>query len=290
MKRIVLLVATNLLIILGFSLVLSIFNVAPYLSQTGLNYSALFVTCILFGFTGSFISLLLSKTIAKWSMGVTIIKQPKDATEKWLLDLIYTYSQQMGIKMPEFGVYHGEPNAFATGPSKNNALIAVSDGLVNNMNQEQIAAVIAHELAHVANGDMVTMTLIQGMVNTFTMFLSRVISFVIDRVILRNEREGMAYFALVFVFDILFGLLGSMVVMWYSRQREFRADAGSAYVMRTPQPMINALTQLQRLNTESTLVPSMQAMGIQGNKKFLGLFASHPTIEERIAYLETLKK
>ena len=289
MKRVLLLVLTNILIMASISIILALMGGGSYLSSSGLNYGSLLLTCVIFGFTGSFISLLLSKTIAKWTMGVQIIKQPRNQNEKWLLDLVYTYSQQMGIKMPEFGIFHGEPNAFATGPTKNNALIAVSDGLLSSMNQEQIAAVVCHELAHVANGDMVTLTLIQGMVNSFTMFLSRVISFAIDRVILKNEREGLAYYVLVFVFDILFGILGSIVVMWYSRQREYRADAGSASAMQTPQPMINALKTLNAFKNGTTLAPSMQAMGIREGKKFLNMFSTHPSIEQRIAHLESLK-
>lgn len=281
---------TNLLIMIMIGILLSVFGVNHYVSQSGLNITALLIYCSILGFSGSIVSLLLSKQMAKWTMGVHIIKQPANEKQKWLLDLIYTYSQNFGMRMPEFGVFEGPANAFATGYSKNNALVAVSTGLLNNMNEEEIAAVINHELAHVANGDMVTLTLVQGMVNTFTLFLSRLISYGIDRVILKNERNGLSYYILTLVFDILFGILGSLVVMWYSRKREYEADAGSAVIMGTPQPMINALKRLQAISSESTLTPSMQAMGICNSRKWMGLFSTHPSLQSRINALESLKK
>ena len=231
MKRILLFLATNLAVLLVMSIVLSLLGVNRYLYGTGLDLGNLLAFALVVGFTGSIFSLLISKPMAKWSTGAHVITNPSNATERWLLDTVRKLSTEAGITMPEVAIYEGEPNAFATGAFKNSALVAVSTGLLQNMNHEEVEAVLGHEIAHVSNGDMVTLTLIQGVVNTFVIFLARVVGFFVDNLLSRNSDSGGrggGYFITVIVCEILFGLLASIIVAWVSRYREFRADAGSA--------------------------------------------------------------
>jgi heat shock protein HtpX len=239
------------------------------------------------GFGGSFISLLISKPIAKWSAGVQLIGQPQSADEQWLLDTVRKFANQAQIGMPEVGIFEGEPNAFATGAFKNSALVAVSTGLLQGMTREEVEAVIGHEVAHIANGDMVTMALIQGVMNTFVVFISRLVGYAVDSFLRRNDEEntgpGIGYFVTTIVMDIVLGFLAAIVVAWFSRQREFRADAGAAQLMGHKQPMINALARLGGMQA-GELPKSMAAMGIAGG---IGqLFSTHPPLEERIAALQ----
>lgn len=286
MKRIFLFVLTNLAVVVVLGIVASLLGVNRYLTANGLNLGALLGFALVMGFGGAIISLLLSKTIAKWSAGVTIIDGTGSADEAWIVNTVRKFAEQAGIGMPEVGIFQGEPNAFATGAFKNNALVAVSTGLLQGMTREEVEAVIGHEVAHIANGDMVTMTLIQGVMNTFVVFLSRVIGYVVDGWLSRGEQRsgpGIGYFITTIVLDILFGFLAAIIVAWFSRQREFRADAGAAQLMGRRQPMINALARLGGM-VPGELPKSMQAMGItSGVGK---LFSTHPPIEERIAALQ----
>jgi len=287
MKRIVLFVLTNLAIVLVLGLVSSLLGVDKFLTANGLNLGALLGFALLMGFGGSFISLLISKPIAKWSAGVQLIGQPQSADEQWLLDTVRKFANQAQIGMPEVGIFEGEPNAFATGAFKNSALVAVSTGLLQGMTREEVEAVIGHEVAHIANGDMVTMALIQGVMNTFVVFISRVVGYAVDSFLRRNDEEntgpGIGYFVTTIVMDIVLGFLAAIVVAWFSRQREFRADAGAAQLMGHKQPMINALARLGGMKA-GELPKSMAAMGIAGG---IGqLFSTHPPLEERIAALQ----
>ena len=286
MKRVILLLATNIAVMLVLSIAASLLGVNRYLHAGGLNLGSLLMFAALMGFGGAFTSLMLSKTMAKWSTGARVITQPSSQTERWLLDTVGRLAQRAGLPMPEVAIYEGDPNAFATGPSKNNALVAVSTGLLYNMNEKEVEAVLAHEMSHVANGDMVTLTLIQGVVNTFVVFLSRVVGFFVDGMLRKGDGEsrgpGIGYMVTVFVCDLLFGILASMIVMYFSRQREFRADAGAARLLGTPQPMIAALQRLGGLSPEP-LPQNMASSGIAGGTG--ALFASHPSMEERIAAL-----
>jgi len=287
MKRIVLFVLTNLAIVLVLGVVSSLLGVDKFLSANGLNLGALLGFALLMGFGGSFISLLISKPIAKWSAGVQLIGQPQSADEQWLLDTVRKFANQAQIGMPEVGIFEGEPNAFATGAFKNSALVAVSTGLLQGMTREEVEAVIGHEVAHIANGDMVTMALIQGVMNTFVVFISRVVGYAVDSFLRRNDEEntgpGIGYFVTTIVMDIVLGFLAAIVVAWFSRQREFRADAGAAQLMGHKQPMINALARLGGMQA-GELPKSMAAMGIAGG---IGqLFSTHPPLEERIAALQ----
>lgn len=290
MLRIVLFLATNLAILLVLSVVMNI--LMPAFGVEPGQYQGLFIFAALFGFGGAFISLLMSKWLAKRSVGAEVILQPRNQTEQWLLNTVARQAQQAGIPMPEVAIYHSpEPNAFATGASKNNSLVAVSTGLMRNMTQDEVEAVLAHEVSHIANGDMVTLTLIQGVVNTFVIFFARVIATVIDNATRSNSQNGqglggMAYFAIVIVLEMVFGILASMIVMWFSRQREFRADAGSAKLVGK-QKMIAALKRLQNAD-ESTLDGSMMAFGIQSKRSISELFMSHPPLSKRIRALENL--
>jgi heat shock protein HtpX len=290
MKRIVLFLATNIAVMLVLSVVLSVLGVDRFLAAEGLNVGMLVVFSAVVGFTGSIISLLLSKTMAKWSTGAHVIETPATADEQWLVGSVRRFADKAGIGMPEVAIFEGAPNAFATGAFKDSSLVAVSTGLLQSMSREEVEAVIGHEVAHIANGDMVTLTLIQGVVNTFVIFLSRVVGYVVDRAVFRTERGvGPGYFITVIVCQILFGILAALIVAWFSRQREFRADAGSAGLMGTPRPMIGALRRLGGLEP-GALPQSFQAHGIaEGHSKFLGMFASHPPIAERIAALESRK-
>jgi heat shock protein HtpX len=288
MKRIILFVLTNLAVVLVLGVVASLLGVNKFLTSNGLDLTALLGFALIMGFGGAFISLLISKPVAKWSSGVQVIAQPSNADEKWLVDTVQKLADKAGIGMPEVGIFEGDPNAFATGAFKNSALVAVSTGLLQNMNHEEIEAVLAHEVAHIANGDMVTMTLIQGVMNTFVVFLSRVIGYAVDSFLRKNDEEntgpGMGYFITTIVLDILLGFAAAIVVAWFSRQREFRADAGAADLMGRKQPMMNALARLGGLHT-AELPKSVAAMGIAGG---IGqLFSTHPPIEDRIAALQS---
>lgn len=246
MKRILLFVLTNLAVMLVLSVVVSVFGLNRFMSQSGLNLGALLVFSAVMGFGGALISLLISKPMAKWSTGAVVINNSADPTHQWIVRTVQTFSQRAGINMPEVAVYEGEANAFATGAFKNSALVAVSTGLLQSMNREEVEAVIGHEVAHIANGDMVTMTLIQGVMNTFVVFISRVVGYVVDRIILRNQDDapGIGYYVTTIVMDILLGVLAAIIVAWFSRQREYRADAGAAELMGRKQPMVNALARL----------------------------------------------
>jgi len=290
MKRIVLFLATNLAVMLVLSVVLNLLGVNRFLAAEGLNVGMLLVFSLVVGFTGSIISLLMSKTMAKWSTGAHVIETPTTADEQWLVGTVRRFAEKANIGMPEVAIFEGDPNAFATGAFKNSSLVAVSTGLLQTMSREEVEAVIGHEVAHIANGDMVTLTLIQGVVNTFVVFLARVVGYVVDRAIFKTERgTGPGYYITVIVCEIVFAILASVIVAWFSRQREFRADAGSASLMNNPRPMISALRRLGGLEP-GALPQSFQAHGIaEGHRKFLGLFSSHPPIAERIAALESRK-
>ena len=290
MKRIVLFLVTNLAIMLVLSVTLSVLGVDKFMSAQGLNLGMLLVFSLVVGFAGAFISLLISKPMAKWSTGAQIIDGSEGTTQFWLVNTVKTLAERANIGMPEVAMYEGEPNAFATGAFKNSSLVAVSTGLLESMSREEVEAVLAHEVAHIANGDMVTLTLIQGVVNTFVVFLSRVVGYFVDRVILKNDRDGpgIGYYVTSIACEIIFGIAASMVVAWFSRQREFRADAGSANLMGTSTPMVNALSRLGGL-TPGELPKSMAASGISDKPGFMALFSSHPPIEERIAALQNRK-
>ncbi|UVW27788.1 protease HtpX [Massilia sp. H6] len=292
MKRIVLFLATNLAVVLVVSLVLNLLGVGRAVTGQGIDIPSLALFSLVVGFTGSFISLLLSKPMAKWSTGARVIEQPGNSTEQWLLATVAKLSARAGIETPEVAVYDGEPNAFATGAFKNSALVAVSTGLLASMNQDEVEAVLGHEVAHIANGDMITLTLIQGVVNTFVVFLARVVGFFVDKVLLRNEGRGpgIGYMATVFVCEILFGIVASIIVAWFSRKREFRADAGAATLMGTSVPMQRALARLGGL-APGALPASMSASGISGSGGGWGaLFSTHPPMEQRIAALQALRQ
>jgi heat shock protein HtpX len=283
MKRILLFVMTNIAVIAVLTIVLSLTGVDRFLTAKGLNVGMLLVYSVIVGFAGAIISLLMSKPMAKWSTGARVIEQPSNSTEQWLLDTVRKLADRAGIGMPEVAWYEGEPNAFATGAFRNDALVAVSSGLLQNMTREEVEAVLGHEVAHIANGDMVTMTLLQGVVNTFVVFLSRVVGYVVDRAISRNNDDapGIGYMITVIVCQIVFGILAQMIVAWFSRHREFRADAGAAQLMGNRQPMINALARLGSMQ-ESHLPQSVAAMGINKSGGLMELFSTHPPIEERI--------
>ncbi|MDE2607252.1 MAG: protease HtpX [Burkholderiales bacterium] len=286
MKRIFLFLATNLAVVVVLGVVASLLGVNRYLTAQGLNLGALLVFAFLMGFGGAFISLLISKPMAKWSAGVQVIAQPRNADEAWIVETVRRFADQAKIGMPEVGIFEGEPNAFATGAFKNSALVAVSTGLLQGMTREEVEAVIGHEVAHIANGDMVTMTLIQGVMNTFVVFLSRVIGYIVDGWLNRGEERrgpGIGYYVTTIVLDILLGFVAAMIVAWFSRQREFRADRGSTELMGRRQPMIHALARLGGM-VPGELPKSLQSMGItSGVGK---LFSTHPPIEERIAALQ----
>jgi heat shock protein HtpX len=286
MKRIVLFILTNLAVVVVLGIVASLLGVNRYLTANGLNLSSLLVFAAIMGFGGAIISLLISKPVAKWSAGVQVIEQPRNADEAWIVETVRRLATQGGIGMPEVGIFEGEPNAFATGAFKNSALVAVSTGLLQGMTREEVEAVIGHEISHIVNGDMVTMTLIQGVMNTFVVFLSRVISYFVDSFFSRGENRsgpGIGYYVSTIVLDILLGFLAAIIVAWFSRQREFRADAGSAHLLGRRQPMINALARLGGM-VPGELPKSIQAFGItSGVGK---LFSTHPPIEERIAALQ----
>ena len=287
MKRILLFVLTNVLVVTVLGVVASLLGVNRYLTANGMNLGSLLGFALVMGFGGAIISLLISKPMAKWSSGVRVINQPQNADEAWIVETVRKLADKAGIGMPEVGIFDGEPNAFATGAFKNSALVAVSTGLLMGMTREEIEAVIGHEIAHVANGDMVTMTLIQGVMNTFVVFLSRVIGYAVDSFLRRNDERssgpGIGYMITTLVLDIVLGFAASMVVAWFSRHREFRADAGSAQLLGRRQPMINALARLGGMQV-GELPKSVAAFGITGG---IGqLFSTHPPLEERIAALQ----
>ena len=287
MKRIILFVLTNVLVVAVLGITASLLGVNRYLTPNGLNLGALLCFALIMGFGGAFISLLISKPMAKWTSGVRIIEQPQNVDEAWIVETVRKFAEKAQIGMPEVGIFEGEPNAFATGAFKNSALVAVSTGLLRGMTREEVEAVIGHEVAHIANGDMVTMALIQGVMNTFVVFLSRVISYAIDSFLRKGDEQnsgpGIGYMISTIVLDILLGFAAAIVVAWFSRQREFRADAGAAQLMGRKQPMVNALARLGGM-TPGELPKSMAAMGIAGG---IGqLFSTHPPIEERIAALQ----
>ncbi|MCF0253715.1 MAG: protease HtpX, partial [Duodenibacillus sp.] len=291
LKRIFLFILTNVAVIFTLGIVLNVVSMLTgvnfgQMAGPGLDVGALLVFAAVIGFTGSLISLAVSKMVAKHSMGVQMIDvdHPSNSLEAWLVDVVRRHAQKAGVAMPEVGIYEGEPNAFATGPTKNSSMVAVSTGLLRLMNQREVEAVLAHEMSHVANGDMVTMTLVQGVVNTFVVFLSRLIGWVVDRQILRNEEDGpgMGYFVTSLVLDIALGVLAGMVTAWFSRQREYRADAGAAAIMGSGQPMIEALRRLGTMEP-SELPAQVKGLGISGG--IGSLFASHPSLEDRIAAL-----
>jgi len=288
MKRIVLFLVTNIAVMLVLSIVSSALGLNQMLAANGLNPGALLVWSALVGFTGAIISLLMSKSIAKWSTGAHVIDTPRNESEAWLVATVKKLADKAGIGMPEVAVYEGEPNAFATGAFRNSALVAVSTGLLGSMSHEEIEAVLGHEVAHVSNGDMVTLTLIQGVVNTFVVFLSRVVAFFVDRIVFRTERgTGPGYFITMIVCQLLLGILASIIVAWFSRRREFRADAGSAQYLGTPQPMIHALARLGGL-PPGELPKSLTGFGITDKAGIAALFATHPPIEDRIRALQAL--
>jgi heat shock protein HtpX len=294
MKRVLLFLGTNLAIIVVASITLSLLGVNSFLDETGtnLNLQSLLIFCFVFGMAGSFISLLLSKKIAKWTMKVQVIDKPRNSAEEWLFRTIESQSKEAGIGMPEVGIFQAQQaNAFATGANRNKALVAVSSGMLNRFDKDEIEAVLGHEIGHVANGDMITLALIQGVVNTFVMFLARVVGFAVDRVILRNEEGlGLGYFITTIVAEIVLAILASTIVFWFSRKREFRADEAGAR-LGSRNGMINAL---QRLKAESQvpnqLPESMQAFGITGGKRsgIKALFSTHPPLEDRIAALQNM--
>ncbi|MCM0607553.1 MAG: protease HtpX [Ideonella sp. WA131b] len=288
MKRIVLFVVTNLAVMLVLGLAVHLLGLNRFLTANGLNLPMLLGFAAVMGFGGAFISLLMSKPMAKWSTRAQIINNSTDPTHRWIVQTVERFSQKAGIGMPEVALYEGEPNAFATGAFKNSALVAVSTGLLHSMNRDEVEAVIGHEVAHVANGDMVTLTLIQGVMNTFVVFLSRVIGYFVDKVILRNTNDGpgIGYYVTTIVLDIVLGVLAAIVVAWFSRQREYRADAGAAGLMGRKQPMINALARLGGMDP-GQLPSSVQNMGINSRPSgLMALFSSHPPIEDRIRALQ----
>jgi heat shock protein HtpX len=277
MKRIVLFLLTNLAVMLVISVIVQLFGLNQWMSASGLNLGGLLVFSAVVGFSGAIISLLISKMVAKWSTGAVVINGSEGPEQRWLVDTVYQYADKAGIGRPEVAIYEGDPNAFATGAFKDSALVAVSTGLLRGMTKDELSAVLGHEVAHIANGDMVTLTLIQGVVNTFVVFFSRLVGYFVDRVILKNEKEvGVGFYIASFVCEIIFGILASMIVAWFSRQREFRADSGSAMLMGNVQPMVHALQRLQ----------AMQAAGIACPSGLMALFSSHPPLEERIAALQ----
>ena len=290
MKRIVLFLATNIAVLVVLSVIINVFGLGNFLTAEGIDPVGLLVFSAVVGFAGSIISLLISKPMAKASTGARVIDGSEGTTEHWLVQTVEKLARQANIGMPEVAIFEGAPNAFATGAFKNSSLVAVSTGLLQSMSKEEVEAVLGHEIAHVANGDMVTLTLIQGVVNTFVIFLSHIIGFVVDKMVFRTERGvGPGFFIASIVAQIVLGILASMIVAWFSRQREFRADRGSAELLGSPRPMINALARLGGVPA-GELPQAFEAHGIkQSQSRFLGLFASHPPIEARIAALQAAR-
>lgn len=294
LKRILLFLATNLAIIAVISIILSIFNVKPYLTREGLSYESLLIYAAVIGFVGAFISLFISKWMAIHAFNVQVIESPKNDLEIWLLDRIQLLANQMNIKMPTVGIYDSpEPNAFATGWNRNSALVAISTGILTTMDKNEIEGVLGHELSHVANGDMVTLALIQGVVNTFVIFFARVAAFFVAQFFKRDSEDtsgGFVYYTVAILFELLFGILATIIVMWFSRYREFRADQGSAHYVGKDK-MIAALKGLQRTiekAPEDNRAPAFNTMKISDRSAWLSLFSSHPPLEKRIETLEKM--
>ncbi|MDM0015893.1 protease HtpX [Variovorax sp. J22P168] len=290
MKRLFLFLATNLAVMMVMSVTVRLLGVDRFLTAAGLDVGTLMIFSLVIGFGGSFISLLMSKQIAKWSTGARIIEQPQSTDEVWLRDTVHALARRAGIGQPEVAIYPGAPNAFATGAFRNASLVAVSTGLMQSMNRAEIEAVLGHEVSHVANGDMVTMTLVQGVVNTFVVFFARMVGYLVDRLVLRRDDDehaggGIGYYATVFACEIVFGIAASLIVAWFSRHREFRADAGSARLLGTPEPMIRALGRLGGIEA-GELPQSLRTLGFAGLPSWMHLFASHPPLEQRIAALQ----
>ncbi len=290
MKRVFLFIATNLAVMLVLGVVTSLLGVNKFLTASGLNLPMLLAFSAVVGFTGAIFSLLISKPMAKWSTGAKVIESAGNDTERWLLATVQKLAAKGGISTPEVAIYDGEPNAFATGAFKNSSLVAVSTGLLESMTKEEVEAVLAHEIAHIVNGDMVTLTLVQGVVNTFVVFLAKVVGYFVDRVLLKNDRDGpgIGYYITDFACQLLFGFLASFIVAWFSRQREFRADAGAASLMGTPQPMIKALARLGGVEA-GELPKSMAASGISDKIGMMALLSTHPPMQARIAALQSLR-
>lgn len=292
MKRIFLFLLTNVAVMVVLSASMNILGVGRYLTAQGLDITQLLIFSAIIGFTGSIISLLISKWMAKQSTGARVIdpQAPGNAREAWLVDTVHQLADRAGIGRPEVAIYDGAPNAFATGAFKNDALVAVSTGLLESMTEEEVAAVLGHEVAHVANGDMITLTLIQGVVNTFVVFFARIVGYFVDRVVFKNDRDiGAGYYITVIVCEIIFGVLASIIVAWFSRQREYRADAGSASLLGSREPMIRALARLGGVES-GELPKAMQAFGISGARSISAMFSSHPPIEARIHALQAAQR
>ena len=286
MKRIILFLATNLAVMILLSIILNVLGLNRFITANGLNVNVLLGFSLVVGFGGSIFSLLISKPVAKWSTGAHVIDGSEGSTEFWLVNTVHKLADAAGIGRPEVAIYEGEPNAFATGAFKNDALVAVSTGLLQSMSREEVEAVLGHEVSHISNGDMVTLTLIQGVVNTFVVFLARVVGYFVDKTIFKTERGmGPGFYVTVIVCEIVFGILASIIVAWFSRQREFRADAGSAKLLNSPRPMMNALSRLGGLEP-GALPQSVATSGITNRPGFMALFSSHPPIEERLAALQ----
>jgi heat shock protein HtpX len=288
MKRVVLFLITNLAVMVVLSISTRILGIDRFLTSNGLDMGVLLAFSALIGFGGAFLSLLMSKTMAKWSTGARVIGQPGNQDEAWIVETVRRLAAKAGLPMPEVAIYDGAPNAFATGPSRSKSLVAVSTGLLQSMDRKQVEAVLAHEVAHIENGDMVTLTLIQGVLNTFVIFLSRIVAYGVDSVLRRDNEEGgpgIGYWIGSMVCEILFGVLASIIVMYFSRKREYRADAGAAALMGDRRPMIDALHALG--NLQAGLLPkAMAASGIAGGG-MMALFSSHPPLESRIAALQS---
>jgi heat shock protein HtpX len=287
MKRVFLFVATNIAVLVVLSIAARLLGVDRFLGENGLNLGSLLAFCAVFGMGGSFISLLISKWMALRATGAVVIEQPRNDAEAWLLQTVSHQAQAAGIGMPQVAIFPSDaPNAFATGARRDAALVAVSTGLLHGMNRDQVEAVLGHEISHVANGDMVTLTLIQGVVNTFVLFLSRVVGYWVDRVVLRNERgHGIGFFVTTMIAQVLFGILASILVMWFSRQREFRADAGGGRLAGR-EKMIAALERLKQGTEVAPLPDALAAFGISGKTSGISrLFMTHPPLEERIERL-----
>jgi heat shock protein HtpX len=289
MKRVVLFLLTNLAVMLVLSISARILGVDRFLTGNGLNVGMLLAFAALIGFGGSFISLLMSKTMAKWSTGAKVIKQPSNQEEAWLVETVRRLAVKASLSVPEVAIYDGAPNAFATGPSKSRSLVAVSTGLLQSMDRKEVEAVLAHEVAHIENGDMVTLTLIQGVLNTFVIFLSRIVAYAVDSFLRRDDEgsssPGIGYWISSIACEIMFGILASIVVMFFSRKREYRADAGAAKLLGDRRPMIDALRALGNLDA-GKLPKEMAASGIAGGG-MMALFSSHPPLESRIAALQS---
>ena len=291
MKRIVLFLMTNLAVMVVLSVTLSLTGANRFLTANGIDYQQLLIFSAIVGFTGSIISLLMSKRMAIMSTGAQVIdpQAPANSTEAWLVDTVHQLADRAGIGRPDVAIYQGEPNAFATGAFKDSSLVAVSTGLLQSMTEEEVTAVLGHELAHVANGDMITLTLIQGVVNTFVVFFARIAGYFVDRVLLKNDRDGVGpgYYITSIICEIIFGILASIIVAWFSRQREYRADLGSAQLLGSTKPMIHALARLGNIEP-GELPKGMAASGISGKINVAALFSTHPPMQSRINALQNL--